>query len=179
MHPEEYAKLYIVSINFLNPATSLRVLVFNCRPVSWLLKTRTDLARIQAIFGTIDNPDKSIPWKFFMIPLMILEIKLVKAQYFTYLGFSVKWNIDWGEGKFIRGNVNSLFWLYGYNRYMLVLWLCDNVNISNLWNEMASGIYKLSKSPYLCSSCSDIECFGCVLWDIKLLCRISKMKNEK
>ena len=32
MHPEEYANLYIVSINFLNPATSIRLLVFNTRP---------------------------------------------------------------------------------------------------------------------------------------------------
>jgi hypothetical protein len=32
MHPEEYAKLYIVSINFLNPATSIRLLDFNTRP---------------------------------------------------------------------------------------------------------------------------------------------------
>jgi len=32
MHPEKYAKLYIVSFNFLNPAMAIRLLVFNTRP---------------------------------------------------------------------------------------------------------------------------------------------------
>ena len=71
-----------------------------------------------------------------MITLMILEIKLVKAQHFTNLGFSVKWNIEWGDRKFIWGSVNASFWLYGYN----IMDICYSFGCVVMW---ASVIYEM------------------------------------